>query len=304
MYKYFVVPLVILSFSLCSMAREYELPNSNQRLIGEKTVHKVVKGDYFQKIAEQYDVGFLSLLEANEGVDPFLPTVDSELVIPTQMLLPYADRKGIVINLPELRLYYYPANENKVYVFPVGIGREGLETPQLTSYVGQKRKNPTWRPTEEMKVRYLEEDGIVLPDEVPPGPENPFGKYAIRIGTSVYLIHGTNKRMGIGMRASSGCIRMYANDIKWLYENVPLKTQIKIIDQSVKMSYHSSKEKLIEIHRPLTSEANKKGQVEMTDQMRKFASGNVDNLRLVYQEVAKPTGTVITLEADDTALNQ
>jgi len=135
------------------------------------------------------------------------------------------------VNLPELRLYYFSPTENKVHVFPVGIGRQGLETPRTSTYVGEKRENPTWTPTQAMRERHRAEFGKELPAVVQAGPDNPFGKYALRLGTSEYLIHGSNKRFGIGMRASSGCIRMYDNDIKWLFDHVALNTKVRIIDQ-------------------------------------------------------------------------
>ena len=231
---------------------EYQLPEKNSRLIGEQKIHKTIKGDYFQKIAEQYNVGFLALLAANPGVDPFLPELGSDITIPSAMLLPFIKHEGIVVNLPELRLYYFLPTENKVHVFPVGIGRQGLETPKVTSYISSKRKNPTWRPTKAMRQRYLEEHGKEMIQEIPAGPDNPFGKYALRLGTSEYLIHGTNQRFGIGMRASSGCIRMFDDDIKWLFDNVPLNTKVRIIEQPIKMSYENGQRQLIEIHSPLT----------------------------------------------------
>ena len=154
-----------------SYAREYQLPDANKRLIGQPVVHTVKQGDYFQALAEQFDVGFLALMAANTGVDPFLPKPGTELNIPTQMLLPYGEREGIVINLPELRLYYFLPDSERVVVFPVGIGRLGLATPRTTSYIGEKRENPSWRPTEDMKARHLKEKGVALADEVPPGAQ-------------------------------------------------------------------------------------------------------------------------------------
>lgn len=237
-----------------SFASVYQLPKENSRLIGENVEHQVIEGDYFQALAEYYNVGMLALLAANPSVDPFLPVEGSTVTIPKRMLLPYGPREGIVINLSELRLYYFPPGENLVYVFPVGIGKQGLSTPKVSSYIGEKRKNPTWRPTQAMRERYKEEHGIELAKEIPPGPNNPFGKYAMRIGTSEYLIHGSNQRMGIGLRASSGCIRMYDQDIKWLFDNVKQGTKIKIIDHPIKMSYEHDG-KWLEAHQPLSDAA-------------------------------------------------
>jgi L,D-transpeptidase YcfS len=272
----------------------YNLPSSDSRLIGEQVVHKAIKGDYFQALAENYNVGFFALLAANPNVDPFLLEPGSDIVIPKQMLLPFGKREGIVINLAELRLYYYPKGEKLVYVFPVGIGREGLETPHLTSTIGEKRKDPTWRPTQEMRARYFAEHGKEMVKEVPAGPNNPFGKYALRIGTSEYLLHGTNKRFGIGMRASSGCIRMYDNDIEWLYNNIAVGTPIRILEQPIKMSYEQDGQK-IELHSPLTPDGGAEVKLTMTAAIKQFVGGDEEMLTKIGQLLDNPQGVVVSL---------
>lgn len=293
---YFSCTFIILFFvSHLAFAIEYDLPSKNFRLIGVNQHHKVKKGDYFQNIAEKYDVGFLALMAANPGVDPFLPKLDSVLVIPSAMLIPYAKHEGILINLSELRLYYFPAKEDKVHVFPVGIGREGLATPKATSYISSKRKNPTWRPTNAMRKRYFKEHGKKLAREVPAGPDNPFGKYALRLGTSEYLIHGTNQRFGIGMRASSGCIRMFDEDIKWMFENIPLNTKVRIIEQPIKMSYESGGRRLIEVHSPLTID-NTAQKVKVTAAVRNFVGENDTVWKKLNPVFDTPQGLIIELE--------
>ncbi|UUO22748.1 LysM peptidoglycan-binding domain-containing protein [Colwellia sp. M166] len=288
---------------LCSLvtsvcfAKVYPLPAPNSRLIGEMQYHEVVKGDYFQQIAEKYDVGFLALMAANPGIDPFLPAIGQQLIIPSQMLLPYGKREGIVINLPELRLYYFPANSDKVHVFPVGIGRQGLATPKTVSYIGEKRKNPVWRPTAEMKQRHFVEYGTKLADEVPAGPNNPFGQYALRLGTSVYLLHGSNRRFGIGMRASSGCIRLYDDDIEWLYQHVEINTPVRIVDQAIKLSYEANK-KLFEVHSPLTADDGRVSQPEISNAVSQFIGDSPDNMQLLLQQIASPKGLVTKLVND------
>jgi len=287
--------LLLSSFmTTVSFAKIYSLPGAGSRLIGEPQYHEVAKGDYFQLIAEQYDVGFLALMAANPGVDPFLPTVGQKLVIPSQMLLPFGKREGIIINLPELRLYYFPENSDKVHVFPVGIGRQGLETPKTVSYIGEKRKDPVWRPTSEMKARYFAEHGRKLADEVPAGPKNPFGKYALRLGTSVYLLHGSNQRFGIGMRASSGCIRLYDDDIEWLYQHVEINTPVRIVDQTIKLSYEPNK-RLIEVHSPLTSDDGVVSKAEITRAVTEFVGDSPDDKMLLLQQVENPKGLVTQL---------
>lgn len=293
------VLLSILLVSCTIQATEYQLPPKNTRLIGEQKTHKVTKGDYFQKIAERYNVGFLALMAANPSVDPFLPELGSDIIIPSAMLLPFIKHEGIVINLPELRMYYFLPQENKVYVFPVGIGRQGLATPKVTSYISSKRKNPTWRPTKAMRQRYFEEHGKEMEQEIRPGPNNPFGKYALRLGKSEYLIHGTNQRFGIGMRASSGCIRMFDDDIKWLFDNIPLNTKVRIIEQPIKMSYENGQRQLIEIHSPLSVDDDAidvvTQQAIITQAIKKFVGKNENYWKQLAPMIEKPQGIIIEL---------
>lgn len=276
-----------------SYAKEFSLPAENSRLIGELQYHQVVKGDYFQMLAEKYDVGFLALMAANPGVDPFLPPQGAQLVIPNEMLLPFGKREGIIVNLPELRLYYFPPNENSVHVFPVGIGRQGLATPKTVSYISEKREDPVWRPTEEMKARYFSQHGRKLADEVAAGPNNPFGKYALRLGTSVFLLHGSNQRFGIGMRASSGCIRLYDDDIKWLYQNIDIGTPIRIVEQNIKLSYEPNK-KLIEVHSPLTPEDSATEPL-ISSTVKRFVGNLPENTKILAEQIKQPKGLVAEL---------
>ena len=288
------VLIIFILFVKPLLANVYDIEADSKRLIGTPKIHIAVKGDYFQQIAEQYNVGFLALLSANPDLDPFLLKVGTEIIIPNEMLLPFISYQGIVINLPELRLYYFSPEEEKVHVFPVGIGRRGLSTPLTTSFIGEKRKDPVWRPTKEMQERHFAQHGKYLPKEVPAGPNNPFGKYALRLGTSEYLIHGSNKRFGIGMRASSGCIRMYDEDIKWLFDNVPINTKVRVINQPVKMSYESGEKKLIEIHQPLT-DLKGTNDIILTKEMQHFVGSNRENWQRLLPIIEKPHGLVIEL---------
>ena len=290
--------LVFILLIMCTkplMATVYNIESVNKRLIGTPKVHTVVKGDYFQQMAEQYDVGFLALLAANPQHDPFLLKIGAEVIIPNEMLLPFITRKGIVINLPELRLYYFSPEGNQVHVFPVGIGRQGLSTPLTSTVIGEKRKDPIWRPTQEMQDRHFAEHGKYLAKEIPAGPNNPFGKYALRLGTSEYLIHGSNKRFGIGMRASSGCIRMYDDDIKWLFDHVPINTKVRVINQPVKMSYENGDKQLIEIHQPLTDLEATKDNVILSKAMQRFVGTKREHWQQLLPVIENPHGLVIEL---------
>ncbi len=236
-------------------ATEYTLPPANSRLIGENITFTVPgDGRSLEAIAADYKIGLLGMLEANPGTDPWLPEPGSVLTIPGQMLLPAnTPREGIVINLAELRLYYYPKNRNTVIVYPIGIGQLGSNTPVMTTSVSQKIKNPTWTPTKNIRKRYLEE-GTELPAVVPAGPDNPMGLFALRLsaGQGQYLIHGTNANFGIGMRVSSGCIRLRPEDIQALFQMVSPGTRVQIVNEPVKFSIEPDGKRYMEVHQPLS----------------------------------------------------
>jgi L,D-transpeptidase YnhG len=177
------------------------------------------------------------------------------------MLLPDVPREGIVVNLAELRLYYFPPGINQVQVYPLGIGQQGLETPEMTTRIGQKIPNPTWTPTAGIRARSLEK-GIKLPPVVPAGPNNPLGRFALRLayGNGEYLIHGTNAPDSVGLRVSSGCMRMNAADIQALFSQVKSGTPVRIINQPVKFAVEPDGRRYLEVHRPLTSDEGSNAQ--------------------------------------------
>ncbi len=235
-------------------AKVYPLPPSNSRLVGEPISYVVPDdGRPLETIAAEFSVGLLAMMSANPGVDPLLPKAGSELTIPSWFLLPDTPREGIVLNLSELRLYYYPSDKNVVYVYPIGIGQLGRETPVTKTKVISKRANPTWTPTEKIRENYAQR-GIQLPAVIPAGPNNPMGLFAIRLAvdSGTYLIHGTNASFGIGLRVSSGCIRLRPVDIEELFQMVPVGIPVNIIDEPVKYSIEPDGRHYIEVHQPLS----------------------------------------------------
>lgn len=253
---FFVMVLATyLAGSSAASATEYPLPPPNSRLIGENIPYTVPNdGRPLEAIAADFKIGLLNMLEANPGTDPYLPTPGSTLTIPTQMLLPDAPREGIVVNLAELRLYYFPKGKNTVIVYPIGIGQQGRNTPLMVTSIREKKANPTWTPTANIRKRYLEEEGITLPSVVPAGPDNPMGLHALRLAAhgGVYLLHGTNANFGIGMRVSSGCIRLRAEDIESLFNTVPVGTRVQIINDAIKISQEPDGKRYVEVHQPLS----------------------------------------------------
>lgn len=245
-----------LAAALPARANTWPLPPSGSRLVGENRYHVVEdNGGSLEAIAKKYNVGFLALLQANPGVDPYVPRAGSVLTIPLQTLLPDAPRQGMVINLAELRLYYYPPGKNSVTIYPIGIGQLGgtTLTPEMVTTVSDKRANPTWTPTANIRARY-KAMGISLPAVVPAGPENPMGHHAIRLSAygGVYLLHGTNADFGIGMRVSSGCIRLRDGDIEALFKQVTPGTKVNIINTPIKASVEPGGVHLVEVHQPLS----------------------------------------------------
>ena len=251
-----VALLTALSVSHGAWAVDYPLPPENSRLIGQNQWWTVQEGDRnLQAIARHFDTAAMLILEANDTLAPVEPKPGTQVLIPSQMLLPDVPREGIVVNLAELRLYYFPPGENQVQVYPLGIGQQGLETPEMTTRVGQKIPNPTWTPTAGIRARSLEK-GIKLPPVVPAGPNNPLGRYALRLayGNGEYLIHGTSAPDSVGLRVSSGCMRMNAADIQALFSQVKTGTPVRVINQPVKFAIEPDGKRYVEVHRPLTQD--------------------------------------------------
>lgn len=226
------------------IADGYRVYDSRDSLIGELRTVRSRHEDTLLDIARKNGLGYHEIRMSNPGVDVWLPGEDREILLPSLFLLPHAPRTGIVLNVPEMRLYYFTnGKDNKfttVYTYPLGVGREGWSTPYVDTKVIQKNTNPIWFPPESIRREHAEK-GDPLPRRVGPGPENPLGAFALRLGLPAYLIHGTNKPAGIGMRVSHGCIRLYPEDIEKLYKAVKLGTPVHIINQPYKIGLHQGK---------------------------------------------------------------
>jgi L,D-transpeptidase ErfK/SrfK len=208
-------------------------PNSD--VVG--VVQRVVVGpeDTLPDIARRFNVGYEEIVRANPGVDPWLPGEGREVVVPTRFVLPDAPREGVVVNVAAMRLFYYPAPKKKgdpreVITHPIGIGKVGWNTPEGVTKIVSRKKDPTWTPPASVRREHLK-NGEKLPATVPPGPDNPLGAHMFRLGWPSYLVHGTNKPYGVGMRSSHGCVRLYPEDIEILFESVPIGTQVRVVNQ-------------------------------------------------------------------------
>ena len=235
-------------------ALEFPLPPPGEDIIGSVQTVTAKYEDTFADLATQYDLGYLEMIAANPGVDAWLPGAGTQVILPTRFILPPGPREGIVINLAEYRLYYYPKGQNVVYTFPLGIGREGWGSPVSTTKVTAKTPNPTWTPPASVKAEHAA-DGNILPNVVPAGPDNPLGPFKFGLGLPGYLIHGSNKKFGIGMRTSHGCFRMYNNNVLEMADMVPVGTTVRIMNEPYKFGISGGKVYL-EAHTPLDESGN------------------------------------------------
>ncbi|MGK9172791.1 L,D-transpeptidase [Yokenella regensburgei] len=299
--------LFILFASQSALAVSYPLPPEGSRLVGSTQVITVPAGNIqpLEAFAAQYGQGLSNMLEANPGVDPFLPKAGTQLTIPQQLILPATVREGIVINVAEMRLYYYPKGGNTVEVLPIGIGQAGRETPRnWVTTVERKQQGPTWSPTPNTRREYAKQ-GITLPAMVPAGPDNPMGLYAIYIGR-LYAIHGTNADFGIGLRVSQGCIRLRAKDIKYLFDNVPVGTRVQIIDQSVKATVEPDGSRWVEVHEPLSRnraefESDKKVPLSITPAVRAVINADDVDLNQANDVLERRSGMPVNLSLPATS---
>ena len=201
-------------------------------VIGRLAVVRLEKGDTLPDIARHFSLGINTVSAANPGIDIWVPEPGKSILLPLSFILPDTHRKGIVINLAAMRLFYFNGNGNPLAVstYPVGIGTTERPTPMGQMYVKAKKLLPTWYVPASIAEDYRKK-GDPLPPEVPPGPLNPLGEYALYLSEPEYLVHGTNKPASIGLRATNGCIRLYPEDIKRLFENTPLETPVNIVNQ-------------------------------------------------------------------------
>ncbi|MEB4673283.1 L,D-transpeptidase [Enterobacteriaceae bacterium G50] len=294
---------MLLLASQSVLAVTYPLPPEGSRLVGSplKIIVPLDSNFPLEAFAARYGQGLSNMLEANPGVDVYLPARGTTLTIPQQLILPDTPREGIVINVAEMRLYYYPPDGNSVEVLPIGIGQAGRETPRnWVTKVERKQEGPTWVPTANTRREYAKE-GKTLPAMVPAGPENPMGLYAIYIGR-LYAIHGTNANFGIGLRVSQGCIRLRNDDIKYLFDTVPVGTRVQIIDRPVKYTTEPDGSRWLEVHEPLSRnrteyESDKKVPLPVTPAMQAFVRGEGGDANRAQSEMQRRSGMPVNISS-------
>lgn len=278
-------------------AYEYPLAGPEQSVIGKVLSVQAVYADTLAGLGEDYGFGYLEMLAANPGLDPWLPGDGAQITLPAERILPEGPREGIVINLPEYRLYYYPPEGDRVITYPVGIGREGWSSPIGETRVARKEANPSWYPPQSIRDEHAAL-GDLLPRVVPPGPDNPMGPFKMNLAMGAYVIHGTNRQFGIGMRVSHGCFRMRNEDITRLFPLIPVGTPVRIINQPFKLGLRNGK-LLLEVHAPLDehgmpSTIDRQAAVQqlLAEQAQRFSNLRLDWKRIrdaAFEETGMPT---------------
>lgn len=288
----------ILAYSLLvtyAHATSYELTDSTDSIIGKLDSAVVGREHTLLDIAREYGFGYQDLKLLNPEIDTWMPKDGEVVQLPSRFILPNVPREGVVLNIPEMRLYYFPPHKQgepvEVYTYPLGVGREGWDTPYKKTRIVGKKKYPDWRPPKSI-LKEHEDAGDPLPKIVKAGPDNPLGDYALRLGLPAYLIHGTNKPWGIGMRVSHGCIRLYPEDIAELFQKVKVGTPVNIINNPYKIG-GADGVLYLEAHPPLsTATRDENGEVvESIDEYghpinRASDYGNVNFTQVVEMIVA------------------
>ena len=289
-------------------ATVYELPENGAAVFGTDERIKSTYQDTLLDIARRYSLGYEEIIRANPHVDMWLPGEGTDILLPGRRILPPGPREGIVVNLPEHRIYYFPkpkkGEKPVVITYPVSIGKMDWSTPLGQTQVISKQKHPAWYPPESVRKEHIA-NGDPLPKVVPAGPDNPLGDYAMRlaVGGGSYMLHGTNNPMAVGMAITHGCIRMYPEDVAALFPLVPVGTKVWLINDPVKVAYVDG-ELLLEAHPPVDSEGQTtEPNLELLSQQLDKAVGN--DTAAIHWDLARDTlqaangiPAVVGLQAD------
>ncbi|MGR8948073.1 MAG: L,D-transpeptidase family protein [Gammaproteobacteria bacterium] len=265
-------------------------------VLGGLQVIEAHRENTFSAIAREYGLGYDELKIANPGIDPWLPGDGTRIYLPTMMIIPDVERAGVVVNLPSLRLLHFQTSsvtESLVSIenYAIGIGREGWATPTGNFHITEKVRDPNWYPPASVKKEHAKM-GDPLPDVVPPGPDNPLGRFKMRLSNPEYLIHGTNKPSGVGMRVSHGCIRLYPENIAELFENAPKNTKVQIVNQPVLAGWRN-RQLFLEVHPQLVEDKRDIHQLaeqEIAKALQKSPAGVSVNQKLIDVIIAEKRG--------------
>ena len=301
MYKFLVCILASI-ISGQTRADIFTLPPPDVDVIGQVETITASRDETLLDIARRYDLGQNEILLANPAVDRWLPEENSVVVLPNRFILPNVERTGLVLNLPEMRMYYFPKpapGETPVVItHPVSVGRMDWETPLGKTTIVTKKKDPDWRPPQSLKDEAIAEGNEPLPDVVEAGPDNPLGRYAMRLGIPGYLIHSTNKPYGVGMRVTHGCLRMYPEDIERLFAEIPVGTPVHLINQPIKLGWLAGS-LFVELHPPMEEDTDNYANYmqSVLDAIAEFTAPDEINLsgRTLWQAIEHKDGIPVAV---------
>jgi len=245
-----VVTLWLLLASQAGAGREHAL-GPGDGLVGEARAVTTRYEDTLAKIAERHGVGYQAIIDANPQVDPWLPGDGAKVHLPLRFVLPPGAREGVVINLAEYRLYYYPPEGDRVITHAVGIGRPCCPTPLGETETVMGLEDPSWTPPASIRAEHAAAGDPLPPGVIPAGPDNPLGRFAVDLAMPGILIHGTNQRFGVGTRVSHGCVRLYEEEVESFVRGVPNGTPVRIVHVPYKTGWHEGR-LYLEAHAPLS----------------------------------------------------
>ncbi|HYL71037.1 MAG TPA: L,D-transpeptidase family protein [Candidatus Dormibacteraeota bacterium] len=283
---------LLAGYAVPAWASVFPLPTDGSSVVGEDASLQTVYEDTLPDLAHRYSLGYYEIIRANPSVDVWLPGAGTKVTLPGRRILPAGPREGLVVNLPEHRLYYYPKpnphEQPVVITYPVSIGKIDWRTPLGDTHVIAKIRHPAWYPPESISKEH-EANGDPIPKVVPSGPDNPLGDFALRLaaGNGEYMIHGTNNPTAVGMAVTHGCIRMYPEDVAALFALVPIGTRVRLVNEPVKVAWVAG-QLLLEAHPPVDAEGQSiEPDVEMLSQKLDQALGS--NSAAIHWDLARAT---------------
>lgn len=287
----------------------------DQDIVGHVQITTSSKEDTLTDIARRFNVGYEEIVRANPNVDPWLPGEGKPIVVPTQFILPSAPREGLIINVAAMRVYYFPAHkkgENPVvFTHPIGIGKVGWKTPEGVTKITRRQKDPVWHVPVSV-IKEHKENGEDLDRVIGPGPDNPLGRYAFYLAWPSYLIHGTNKPAGVGLRSSHGCIRLYPEDIESFFDMIPIGTQVRVVNQPFLFGWQDG-ELYMQATGPLEDDSHD-GKQAQADGLPKAQQARIEkqlkshnetlNAELVASLAHEPRGIPVAVSRADASLDE
>lgn len=273
---YFLLYLAGISLSSSAYATVFPWPDDGDSVIGEIQYTTVAEGETLIDIGERYGLGYADIRDANPHLDPWIPQVGAQVTLPTRFILPNSNWQGIVVNLAEYRLYHFLPERNEIHSYPIGIGRTNTPTPVGDMQITARIPNPTWYPPASIRAAW-EAQGREVRRQVPAGPENPLGPFAIALSAKGYLLHGSNQAFGIGTQASAGCIRMNNWDIEHLVNHTRIGIEVRIIDQPATIGVHRN-DLVLKVNRPLSTVTEQLSHTDLVYQLQRHRKHHVGEL--------------------------